>query len=714
MLKESRRRFAWPAASLLWVLLTSLAAAPSLASPLPQTPQIPQASQASGDLPLLSAAGAGQLVQAPDLASPAELVRFDAQLVPVLLALPQDARVRLAGWPIGPGERRDVLLARHEVYAPGARIFRVEAGAVTEVPRSRLVFFWGTHADDPLSELSVAVDPRTHTVQSISRSAAGTFELRPLTPGKPGLHLVAQADAFLGAAAGSRQPEWTCGAAELPPSPPPREPNLLPGIGGGQGSAGAAGGAGSSALGAAELAVAGGGFLASSALRTGTVAIDTDAQLLSAKFANDTNAATSYLASLFAAINPMYNRDLQMQLVQGTTFLRVGSDPYTVKDSGSASGSKLSELSNYWAAHYGSTARTVTAMISGLQGSSNSASGIAWVGGLCSPNYGYSFSQVFKINYLSGDALIVGHEIGHNFGSVHTHCYTPPIDQCFNVEPGCYSGATSCPAPATINGVPNVTGTIMSYCHLSGGCSSSMVFHPRTVAVIQPEINGALGVCIIGGGAIAPALSAVNPQSGPTAGGNTVTLSGSGFSGVTSVTFGGQAGSALAVVDDHTLTVKPPAHATGAVAVAVAGPGGNSALAPGYFYAPAAAAVNFYSVQPCRLIDTRNANGSQGGPALAAGGIRMLQATGACGVPLAANSVVVNVTTVSPTAAGSITIYPGNAFPLNTSNINFSPGQVRANNAVLTLATDGSGTFGVMNESGGATHFIIDVSGYFQ
>src|ERR1700730_3341382 len=178
MVKESRPRCAGPAASLLWVLLTSLVAAPSLASPLPlttqtsQTPQTPQ--NLAGDLPLLSAAGAGQLVQAPDLASPAELVRFDAQLVPVLLALPQDARVRLAGWPVGPGERRDVLLARHEVYAPGARVFRVEGDAVTEVPRSRLVFFWGTHAGDPLSELSVAVDPHTRTVQSISRSAAGT------------------------------------------------------------------------------------------------------------------------------------------------------------------------------------------------------------------------------------------------------------------------------------------------------------------------------------------------------------------------------------------------------------------------------------------------------------------------------------------------------------------------------------------------------------
>ena len=63
-------------------------------------------------------------------------------------------------------------------------------------------------------------------------------------------------------------------------------------------------------------------------------------------------------------------------------------------------------------------------------------------------------------------------------------------------ESGCYSGATSCPAPQTINGVTNVRGTLMSYCHLLGGCSASAVFHPRTVEILDPIVASKEGVCV--------------------------------------------------------------------------------------------------------------------------------------------------------------------------------------------------------------------------
>ena len=254
----------------------------------------------------------------------------------------------------------------------------------------------------------------------------------------------------------------------------------------------------------------------------------------------------------------------------------------------------------------------------------------------------------------------------------------------------------------------------MSYCHLLGGCSSSMVFHPRTVAVIQPEISAALGTCIGSGAPAGPSLAAVTPQGGPAAGNSTVTLKGSGFTGATTVTFGGVAGGSMAVVDDGTITVATPAHATGAVDVTVTTGGGSSTMSPGYFYAAAAAPASFYTLPPCRLLDTRNANGAQGGPIFSPGGSRVVQAAGICGVPSGAKAIAANVTVVTPGAPGNMTLYPGNAFPFNTSTLNFAPGQVRANNAILALASDGSGTFGVKNESSGSTQFIVDVSGYFQ
>jgi hypothetical protein len=46
--------------------------------------------------------------------------------------------------------------------------------------------------------------------------------------------------------------------------------------------------------------------------------------------------------------------------------------------------------------------------------------------------------------------------------------------------------------------------------------------------------------------------------------------------------------------------------------------------------------------------------------------------------------------------------------------MNFRAGGVRANNAVVLLATDGSGGANLLNVSGGATHVVVDVTGYFR
>lgn len=664
------------------------------------------------------------IVKAPDLASDAELVRFDAELLPALLRVRTGERVRIAGWPVAPGSRRDVVIVRREIYAPGARVLRVDAGGTHEVPRSRLVFFWGTVADDPISGLYVAVDPVTGTVESLVRTAAGgQHQLRPLVPGKAGLHLLATPEAFLAGQGSHPKPAWSCGEDQL---------------------GGAAAGAHSAAHGSpaagrsprspllslpapaepAEPAAAwpavaeiSGPVTVSAGFNLATVAIDTDHEFMSQKFSDDTTAAANYIASLFAQIDVMYERDLQVQLLVGTTILRTASvtDPYTQQpsSSGAASSAELSEFSNYWAANEGAVTRTVASMLSGKSPSPYSASGIAWVGSLCDHSIGYNFSQVFLIDYLAGDALIVGHEIGHNFGSVHTHCYSPPIDECFNLEAGCYSGPEICPAPTTINGVPNVYGTIMGYCHLLNGCETDMVFHPRTVAVIDPFISNALGVCMTQGNVAAPAVSAIHPDAGPAAGGSTVVITGSHFQAGDSVTIGGIAATGVNVTGPGTITAVTGAHATGLADVVVSGGGGSGTLAKSYFYSPAPQATSFFTVPPCRVVDTRNAAGPSGGPALAATQARSFTIAGTCGIPASATAVSANLTVIS-SAAGFVSLFPGNALPFGTSNLNFGVGQTRANNSVLMLATDGTGTVGVMNSSSTATNFLIDVNGYFQ
>ena len=125
--------------------------------------------------------------------------------------------------------------------------------------------------------------------------------------------------------------------------------------------------------------------------------------------------------------------------------------------------------------------------------------------------------------------------------------------------------------------------------------------------------------------------------------------------------------------------------------------------------------LDFYTLTPCRILDTRNPYGPYGGPALAPGLSRVIKTAGVCGIPMTAKALSVNITVASTPGLGLLTFFPGNATAPGTSTINFSAGQVRANNAVLMLASSGSGTLGIQcNSAAGQVHVIVDVNGYFQ
>jgi len=78
-----------------------------------------------------------------------------------------------------------------------------------------------------------------------------------------------------------------------------------------------------------------------------------------------------------------------------------------------------------------------------------------------------------------------------------------------------------------------------------------------------------------------PVITGVAPANGPETGGTAVTITGSGFTGATGVTFGGTPAANVTVVNDTTITVTTPGHAPGAVDVIVTTPAGPSA--PGGF-----------------------------------------------------------------------------------------------------------------------------------
>ncbi|MEO6323781.1 MAG: hypothetical protein ABIT01_14175 [Thermoanaerobaculia bacterium] len=131
--------------------------------------------------------------------------------------------------------------------------------------------------------------------------------------------------------------------------------------------------------------------------------------------------------------------------------------------------------------------------------------------------------------------------------------------------------------------------------------------------------------------------------------------------------------------------------------------------------APAVVASGFFPLAPCRVIDTRGAAGSLGGPMLIGGGTpRLFTVAGTCGIPASARTISANVTVVNPEGSGNMRLFPGDSPAPGANAISFRSGRVRANNALLLLAADGSGSLAIQNDSPGASHVILDVNGYFK
>jgi alpha-tubulin suppressor-like RCC1 family protein len=205
--------------------------------------------------------------------------------------------------------------------------------------------------------------------------------------------------------------------------------------------------------------------------------------------------------------------------------------------------------------------------------------------------------------------------------------------------------------------------------------------------------------------------------------------------------YNGQLGIGTADQDPHPLPVKVPPFGNGGWVVAVQTPDwhslalrsdgtlwgwgandhgqlGNDTTTDSYSPAPvswpATTTAFFYTLPPCRVVDTRGAPGNLAGPELGPGEQRTFTIAGACGISGTALSLSVNLTVTAPTAPGFLTLAPGGQPLPSTSTINYSAGQTRANNAILGLAPDGSGTLVVRNSSLGAVQLIVDVNGYFE
>jgi hypothetical protein len=404
-----------------------------------------------------------------------------------LAALRAGARIAIDGFPDGHGNRSRIEFTRIDVYAKDARILAVGPDGEHELPRSPRIELIGYDASGQL-RAQLGFDPGFRNVVGAGSSTSGTFAISAED-----------------SAGGHRLVVKTTQEA----LPPGVTPQVIPS------DDGVYGGPSLSDMPLITLAAPS----PDGVLRAALVAVDVDHELLVTRFggtgAGNLTAATTWIADLFATMNVMYERDLNVTLQQGTTKFRTGVTPYVIAQDTNASDTDLINFGTYWQNNEAAVQRDFTVLLSGRLTGGFSASGRAWLDRYCvttvASGGSYSVNKVFTSSQVPVDlsARIVGHELGHNFGASHTHCTnlttgayptaSNTIDVCFKGESGsgCYGGAVSCPTA----GPGHPLGTLMSYCNTAGttgaNCGQNVLqFHPTQITSMSALIAAHTPACL--------------------------------------------------------------------------------------------------------------------------------------------------------------------------------------------------------------------------
>jgi IPT/TIG domain-containing protein len=264
------------------------------------------------------------------------------------------------------------------------------------------------------------------------------------------------------------------------------------------------------------------------------------------------------------------------------------------------------------------------------------------------------------------------------------------------------AGVTLTPTRTPIGPTPTRTTTPTAAATATSTPTPTLIFTSTATPVPSPTRTPT--------GIPAPLVSGSTPSFGPTAGGTVLTIVGSGFRAPATVTVGGVAATGVTVVDSTRITATTGPHAAATVDVVVTNPDSQSTtLTGGFTYSSGA---GFFTLAPCRILDTRNPNGPLGGPAISAGGTRTFAVAGHCGIPSSARALSANITITQSSSAGDIRAFAaGGAAPV-TSVLAYQAGQTRASNALIPLGPGGLSIH--CDQPFGTVQLIVDVDGYFQ
>ena len=130
----------------------------------------------------------------------------------------------------------------------------------------------------------------------------------------------------------------------------------------------------------------------------------------------------------------------------------------------------------------------------------------------------------------------------------------------------------------------------------------------------------------------------------------------------------------------------------------------------GYFTVPAFSSGDYFTLAACRAVDTRP------GAPLQDGVPQTFALKGVCGIPATATSVVVNVTAISATGSGELTVHASDDTPPAFSALPFPAFITRSLFAIVSLSGDPAGevTVAPAVAGNGTVDLLLDVMGYFE
>ncbi len=212
------------------------------------------------------------------------------------------------------------------------------------------------------------------------------------------------------------------------------------------------------------------------------ISIRVDYQLF-LKLKSDTSAVVNYVLSLFNQVNAIYRIEyIQISLSEIIINTKPDGLPHT------SANTDLNFIKN----NYKNFKGNILLCLSGFTRNGKATlGGVAYINALCLKSYAYAFANVDGIvtgeSQFSNDVYLAAHELGHVFGSRHTHaCVWGPnknqaIDNCGTPEGTCAVG----PKPTK--------GTIMSYCNLSGnpGIDFTLGFGKEPGDLMRKNVNAA-------------------------------------------------------------------------------------------------------------------------------------------------------------------------------------------------------------------------------